>query len=92
MRFRTAVYFTEIDLNPPKALQAYKEAYCGIADQLGVHPFSDEVLGIKIQVAMMLEKAGLVKPAIDVLERTKSEILVGLRRGGRWRLRRLLGL
>ena len=77
---RTAVYFTEIDLNPPKALQAYKEAL-RIADELGVHPFSDEVLGIKIQVAMMLEKAGLVKPAIDVLERTKSETLVWIEKG-----------
>jgi tetratricopeptide (TPR) repeat protein len=77
---RTAVYFTEIDLNPPKALQAYKEAL-RIAAELGVHPFSDEVLGIKIQVAMMLEKAGLVKPAIDVLERTKSETLVWIEKG-----------
>ncbi|KAJ6061679.1 uncharacterized protein N7446_005799 [Penicillium canescens] len=77
---RTAVYFTEIDLNPPKALQAYKEAL-RIATELGVHPFSDEVLGIKIQVAMMLEKAGLVKPAIDVLERTKSETLVWIEKG-----------
>ncbi|KAJ5777877.1 hypothetical protein N7520_001123 [Penicillium odoratum] len=71
---RTAVYYTEIDLNPPKALQAYKEAL-RIAAELGMHPFSDEVLGIKLQVAMMLEKAGLVKPAIEVLERTKDEAL-----------------
>ncbi|KAJ5769965.1 uncharacterized protein N7511_002016 [Penicillium nucicola] len=77
---RTAVYYTEIDLNPPKALQAYKNAL-KIASELGVHPFSDEVLGIKIQVAMMLEKAGLVKPAIDVLERTKSETLVWIEKG-----------
>ncbi|CAG8037176.1 unnamed protein product [Penicillium salamii] len=71
---RTAVYYTEIDLNPPKALKAYKEAL-RIAAELDVHPFSDEVLGIKLQAAMMLEKAGLVKPAIDVLERTKIETL-----------------
>ncbi|KAJ5295960.1 hypothetical protein PENANT_c001G03939 [Penicillium antarcticum] len=77
---RTAVYYTEIDLNPPKALQAYKEAL-RIAAELGVHPFSDEVLGIKIQVAMMLEKAGLFKPAIDVLERTKSETLIWIEKG-----------
>jgi tetratricopeptide (TPR) repeat protein len=71
---RTAVYYTEIDLNPPKALKAYKEAL-RIAAELDVHPFSDEVLGIKLQAAMMLEKAGLVKPAIDVLLRTKVETL-----------------
>jgi tetratricopeptide (TPR) repeat protein len=77
---RTAVYYTEIDLNPPKALTAYKDAL-RIAAELDVHPFSDEVLGIKIQVAMMLEKAGLVKPAIDVLERTKGETLAWIERG-----------
>ncbi|KAJ5544699.1 hypothetical protein N7535_006913 [Penicillium sp. DV-2018c] len=71
---RTAVYYTEIDLNPAKAMKAYKEAL-RTAFELGVHPYSDEILGIKLQVAMMLEKAGLVKPAIDVLERTKNETL-----------------
>ncbi|KAL5359500.1 hypothetical protein BJX96DRAFT_174404 [Aspergillus floccosus] len=71
---RTAVYYTEVDLQPPRALKAYKEAL-RIAVEMGMHPFSDEVLGIKLQVAMMLEKAGLVKPAVDVLERTKTEAL-----------------
>lgn len=68
------MYYTEVDLNPPKALQAYKEAL-RIGMEMGMHPFSDEILGIKLQVAMMLEKAGLVKPAIEVLERTKVETL-----------------
>ncbi|KAJ5679607.1 hypothetical protein N7462_007851 [Penicillium macrosclerotiorum] len=77
---RTAVYYTEIDLNPPKALKAYKEAL-RIAVEMGMHPFSDEVLGIKLQVAMMLEKAGLVKPAIEVLERTKNEALSWVEEG-----------
>ncbi|KAJ5138452.1 Tetratricopeptide-like helical [Penicillium bovifimosum] len=71
---RTAVYYTEIDLNPAKAMKAYKEAL-RTAFEMGVHPYSDEILGIKLQVAMMLEKAGLVKPAIEVLERTKNETL-----------------
>lgn len=71
---RTAVYYTEIDLNPAKALTAYKEAL-RIALEAGMHPFSDEIIGIKLQVAMMLEKSGLVKPAIEVLERTKKEAL-----------------
>ena len=77
---RTAVYYTEIDLNPPKALKAYKEAL-RIALEMGMHPFSDEVLGIKLQVAMMLEKSGLVKPAIEVLERTKNEALTWVEEG-----------
>ncbi|KAF7589745.1 hypothetical protein BBP40_003894 [Aspergillus hancockii] len=71
---RTAVYYTEVDLNPPKALAAYKEAL-RIALEMGMHPFSDEVLGIKLQVAFMLEKAGLVKASVEVLERSKGEVL-----------------
>ncbi|OJJ40419.1 hypothetical protein ASPWEDRAFT_33807 [Aspergillus wentii DTO 134E9] len=69
---RTAVYYTDIDLNPHKALKAYKDAL-KIANEMGMHPFSDEVLGIKIAVSKMLEDAGLMKPAIEVLERTKKE-------------------
>lgn len=77
---RTAVYYTEVDLNPPKALKAYKDAL-HIAVEMGMHPFSDEVLGIKLQVAMMLEKAGLAKPAVEVLERTKGEVLAWIEEG-----------
>jgi hypothetical protein len=79
-QLRTAVYYTEIDLNPPKALKAYKEAL-RTAVEMGMHPFSDEVLGIKLQVAMMLEKSGLVKPAVEVLERTKTEALKWIEEG-----------
>ncbi|KAI9039938.1 TPR domain protein [Aspergillus affinis] len=77
---RTAVYYTEVDLNPPKALEAYKKAL-HIAVEMGMHPFSDEVVGIKLQVAMMLEKAGLAKPAVEVLERTKKEVLQWVEEG-----------
>jgi tetratricopeptide (TPR) repeat protein len=77
---RTAVYYTEVDLNPAKALKAYKEALRK-AVELGMHPFSDEMVGIHLQVSMMLEKAGLVKPAIQVLERTKTECLKWVEEG-----------
>ncbi|KAJ5482818.1 hypothetical protein N7539_006264 [Penicillium diatomitis] len=79
-KLRTAVYYTEISLNPPKALSAYKEAL-KIGLEMGMHPFSDEILGIKLQVAMMLEKSGLVKPAVEVLERTKMEALKWIEEG-----------
>ncbi|RHZ68463.1 TPR domain protein [Aspergillus thermomutatus] len=77
---RTAVYYTEVDLNPAKALKAYKEALRK-AVELGMHPFSDEMIGIHLQVSMMLEKAGLAKPAIQVLERAKTECLKWVEEG-----------
>lgn len=81
---RIAVYYTELDLNPSRALAAYQEALRIAMDQ-GIHPYSDEVLGIKLQVAMMLEKAGLVKAAIEVLERTKKDALMWINEGKRMR-------
>jgi tetratricopeptide (TPR) repeat protein len=77
---RSAIYYTEIDLNPIKALNHYKEALRRALD-LGMHPFSDEVMGIKLQVAMMLEKAGLVKASIEVLERTRTETMKWVEEG-----------
>ncbi|KAL2826124.1 hypothetical protein BDW59DRAFT_145541 [Aspergillus cavernicola] len=77
---RTAVYYTDVDLQPQQALTAYKEAL-KTAIGIGMHPYSDEVLGIRIQVATMLEKAGLVKPAIEVLERTRAETLIWVEHG-----------
>ncbi|RMJ23278.1 TPR domain protein [Aspergillus sp. HF37] len=71
---RTAIYYTEVDLNPPKALAAYKEAL-RLAKECKMHPFSDEVLGIRIQVSFMLEKGGLTRQAIEVLERLKADCL-----------------
>lgn len=73
-KLRRALYFTEIKLEPVRALNEYKEAL-KVAIEMGLHPFSDEVVGIKIQVAGMLETAGLIKPSIDVLERTKKDSL-----------------
>ncbi|KAL4972743.1 hypothetical protein BDW66DRAFT_143583 [Aspergillus desertorum] len=71
---RQAVYYTDVVLQPQTAMKYYKEALKAAA-QVGLHPFSDEVLGIKLQVADMLERSGNVTPAIKVLENTKKEIL-----------------
>ena len=71
---RRAVFFTEIRLDPSAALEEYRNAL-KVAIEMGLHPFSDEVVGIKIQVASMLEKAGLIGTSIEVLERTKNESL-----------------
>ncbi|KAL4881699.1 hypothetical protein BJY04DRAFT_188610 [Aspergillus karnatakaensis] len=71
---RRAVYFTEVKLEPRRALALYKEALAA-ATECGLHPFSDEVVGIKLQVAGMLELAGLWDASIKVLEQTRAELL-----------------
>ncbi|CEN59869.1 hypothetical protein ASPCAL02310 [Aspergillus calidoustus] len=71
---RTAVWYTEVDLNPPLALKSYKEAMHAAAEAK-MHPYSDEVLGIKLQTSRMLEKAGLIEGAVKVLEQTRTETL-----------------
>lgn len=84
---RRAVYYTDVDSNPSKALNAYKEALV-MADQLEMHPYSDEVLGMKLNISMMLEKAGLIKSAIEVLEKVKAESLAWVQEGRRRKLLR----
>ncbi|RYP78413.1 hypothetical protein DL771_000598 [Monosporascus sp. 5C6A] len=64
---RRALYYSNYSPDPPLALKYYKLALeqCSAA---GLDPFSDEVLGIKIQLAAWLEKIGNYQNSIDVLE------------------------
>ncbi|KAH0532830.1 hypothetical protein TsFJ059_001468 [Trichoderma semiorbis] len=64
---RRAIYYTNIKPDPELALRYYKKAMEQCAE-VGLDPFSDEVLGIRIQVAFWLEKINSHKAAIDVLE------------------------
>ncbi|OJJ68490.1 hypothetical protein ASPBRDRAFT_46693 [Aspergillus brasiliensis CBS 101740] len=71
-RLRTAIYYTDVKLNPVKAIDAYSEAI-KLSAELHMHPYSDEVMGIKLQVSKCLEMAGLVPAAIQVLEKTRAD-------------------
>ncbi|GBF61342.1 hypothetical protein TMEN_3826 [Trichophyton mentagrophytes] len=82
---RKAVYYTEMDLNPPSALAYYKQALAA-GHQLGLHPFSDEMLGIRLAVAAMLEKAKLFDAAIEVLETIKRDCETWIENGRRRKL------
>jgi tetratricopeptide (TPR) repeat protein len=80
---RLAVYYTEIKLEPAKALELYKQALRIALDEERLHPYSKEVLGIKIQASAMLQKAGLLNSAIQVLEQTAKEALAWVEEGRR---------
>ncbi|OJD19665.1 hypothetical protein AJ78_00397 [Emergomyces pasteurianus Ep9510] len=69
---RKALHHSEIRPDPILALQMFREALV-VAEHLRMHPFSDEVLGIRIAAAEMLEKNGLVKASIDMLEKALAD-------------------
>lgn len=44
-----------------------------MADEVGMDPFSDEILGVKIQLSAFMEKIQQYQKAIDILEIVKSD-------------------
>lgn len=64
---RRAIYYTNVKPDPELALRFYRKAMEQCAE-LGLDPFSDEVLGIRIQVSFWLQKINNHKSAINVLE------------------------
>lgn len=69
---RRALYFTEINLEPQKAMEHYRAAL-QITMEMDMHPWSDEVLGIKLQMADMLIKAGYHQKAAEFLDRIAQQ-------------------
>ena len=55
-------------------MKYYREAL-RVADEIGMDPFSDEIIGVKIQLASLMEKVQQYKKAIDILEIVKSDNL-----------------
>lgn len=69
---RKALYFSNHEPDPQRALKYYKQAL-ELCDQEGLDHFSDDVMGIKIQVAAWLEKIESYQNAISVLENLLSD-------------------
>ena len=73
-QLRKALYYTNISLEPRLAVKYYKEAL-RVADEVGMDPFSDEIIGVKIQLAFLMERIQQYKKAIDILEIVKADNL-----------------
>lgn len=73
-KLRRALYYTNQDFQPKEALKYYKQAL-QVAEEVGMDPFSDEIMGVKIQVAAMMEKIPNIPKAIQVLEILRSDCL-----------------
>lgn len=74
VKLRRALYFTNDDLQPKEALKYYRQAL-EIAEELGMDPFSDEIMGVKIRVAALMESIQQYGKAIQVLEILKRDSL-----------------
>lgn len=73
-QLRKALYYTNISLQPRDAVKYYREAL-RVADEIGMDPFSDEIIGVKIQLASFMEKIQQYQKAIDILEIVKGDNL-----------------
>ncbi|KAL9112282.1 MAG: hypothetical protein Q9227_003400 [Pyrenula ochraceoflavens] len=71
---RYAIFNTEINFDPDQAFKSFTSAL-KVAEQEGMDPLSNEVLGIRIRLTAMLEKAGRVKTAVEILEQTAADCL-----------------
>ncbi|KAM3425000.1 hypothetical protein BST61_g6970 [Cercospora zeina] len=80
-KLRRALYYTNVDLQPKEALKYYKQALRE-AEEIQMDPFSNEIIGVKIQVAKLLEDIQQWPKAIEVLERTRSDNLEWLKQFG----------
>ena len=80
-KLRRALYYTNADLQPQEAIKYYKQAL-QIAEEMGMDPFSDEIMGVKIQVAKLAEDCKQLGKAIQVLEILRRDSLEWLRRFG----------
>lgn len=71
---RRALYYTNISPEPNLARKYYKQAL-EQCNELRLDPFSDDVLGIRIQTAAWLEKIGNYQGAITVLDSVLKDCL-----------------
>jgi len=64
---RRALYYSNYQPDGKRALKYYKQAL-ELCDEHNLDPFSDDVMGIKIQLAAWLEKVGSYEGSAKVLE------------------------
>ncbi|KAF2840243.1 hypothetical protein M501DRAFT_1015312 [Patellaria atrata CBS 101060] len=69
---RALFYANPTNLDIKEAIKYYMQALV-VADEIGMNPFGDEVMGIKVHLAAFLEKHHNYKPAIEILEIIKKD-------------------
>lgn len=80
-KLRRAIYYSKTDVNPQEAVKYYRQAL-QIAEELQMDPFSDEIMGIKIEVAGLMERIQQFSKAIQVLEILRRDSLEWMEKFG----------
>lgn len=94
-KLRRALYYTNHSVDPVLALKYYRQAIL-MADEMGMDPFSDEILGVKIQLGFMFEKTNNWEMAVKVHEMLRTDCLrwleeFGEKEGNEAKRTRILG-
>ncbi|KAI9805622.1 MAG: hypothetical protein M1833_005114 [Piccolia ochrophora] len=74
VKLRRALFYSNIEVSPKDAMKYYRQAL-EVAAEVGMDPFSEEVLGIKLQLAHFLEKIQRYEQSINVLELVRRDCL-----------------
>lgn len=72
-RLKKAIYYSSLDPDLLKALKFYQQALDAAQDEK-MNPFSDEVIGIKLRIASVLENNKQPRSAVQVLEMLRAEL------------------
>lgn len=80
-KIRRALYYSNIELDPKRAINYYKQAL-DLANELAMDPFSAEVIGTKLQLAAFMEQIHQYEKAIQVLEIIRADCLKWIGDGG----------
>ena len=74
LKIRRAFYFTEVDPDPAQAVRAHVQAL-HLAREEKMDPFSNEVIGMKIEFARCLEKFGRPDESLRIMDEVKTSCL-----------------
>ncbi|TKA76676.1 hypothetical protein B0A55_02603 [Friedmanniomyces simplex] len=80
-KLRRALYYTNSDPNPQEAMKYYRQAL-QISQDIGMDPFSDEIIGVKVLVAKLMEDVRQLGKAAEVLEILRGDCLEWMKQLG----------
>ena len=72
-KLRRALFYSRGQWLDIREANKYFRQALALADELGMDPFSDEIMGVKYTIAALFEEAGYYSLAVDVLEIMRND-------------------